>query len=52
VTIDGVPVVADTLTVVNDSTIVAVIPAGTAGAADVIVTNATGASAAVSYTVV
>lgn len=36
--------------VVSDSTIVAVMPAGTAGSAAVVVTNATGASAAFPYT--
>jgi hypothetical protein len=36
--------------VVSDQEIVAVMPAGTAGAANIVVTNATGASAAFSYT--
>lgn len=36
--------------VVSDSVIVAVVPAGTAGAANIVVTNATGASTALSYT--
>jgi len=36
--------------VVSDQEIVAVMPAGTAGAANVVVTNATGASSAFSYT--
>lgn len=52
VSIDGLSVPADEYTVVNASTIVAVIPATAAGAADVIVTNAAGASDAVTYTVV
>lgn len=36
--------------VVSDSEIIATMPAGTAGAANVVVTNATGASVALSYT--
>ena len=36
--------------VLSDSVIVAVMPAGSAGAANIVVTNATGASAAFSYT--
>jgi hypothetical protein len=41
---------ADDFTVVGDASIVASLPAGSAGAADVVVTNATGASAAFPYT--
>lgn len=41
---------ATTWTVLGDSTIVATMPAGTAGAANVVVTNATGASTAFAYT--
>jgi hypothetical protein len=48
VTIDGVAV--DDFTVVDSETIVAVLPAGDAGAADVIVTNAVGPGTALSYT--
>jgi hypothetical protein len=48
VTIDGTPV--DDFTVVDSETIVAVLPAGDAGAADVLVTNGVGASTAYSYT--
>jgi hypothetical protein len=48
VTIDGTPV--DDFTVVDSETIVAVLPAGDAGAADVLVTNAVGPSTALSYT--
>lgn len=50
VTIDGVSVVSPL--VANDGLIIATIPTGAAGAADVIVTTADGSSAAVSYTVV
>jgi hypothetical protein len=48
VTIDGTPV--DDFTVVDSETIVAVLPAGDAGAADVLVTNGVGESTAYSYT--
>ena len=48
VTIDGNA--ADDFTVVDSETIVAVVPAGTSGAADVIVTNGVGGSTAYSYT--
>jgi hypothetical protein len=48
VTIDAVPV--DDFTVVDSETIVAVLPAGDAGAADVVVTNAVGAATAYTYT--
>ena len=48
VTIDGNA--ADDFTVVDSETIVAVLPAGDAGAADVVVTNAVGAATAYSYT--
>lgn len=48
VTIDGTPVTD--FTVVDSSTIVATLPAGAAGAADVVVTNGVGASSAFSYT--
>ena len=41
---------ATTFTVVSDSTIVAVVPAGTAGSAPVSVTNATGVSNSLPYT--
>lgn len=41
---------ATAFTVVSDSTIVATVPAGTAGAANIKVTNATGESSAYSYT--
>lgn len=41
---------ATSFTVVNDSLITAVVPAGSAGSAPVIVTNASGASAAKAYT--
>jgi len=41
---------ATTWSVVSDSVIVAVMPAGTAGAANIVVTNAVGASTAFSYT--
>lgn len=41
---------ASAYTVLGDSTIVAVMPAGTAGAANVTVTNATGTSTAFAYT--
>lgn len=51
VTIDGNAVTAVNRTLVSDSLIVATIPASSVGAADVIVTTAAGASAAVSYTV-
>lgn len=50
VTIDGTAVVSPLLA--NDETIIAAIPAGAAGDADVIVTTADGSSAAVSYTVI
>lgn len=43
-------VAAPSYTVVNDSTIVVVVPAGTAGSAPVTVTNATGTSTALAYT--
>lgn len=48
VTFDGTP--AEDYTVVDSETIVAVLPAGVAGDADVVVTNAVGASTAYSYT--
>lgn len=48
VTFDGIP--ADDFTVLDSSTIVAVIPAGAAGPADVVVTNAVGASTVLVYT--
>jgi len=48
VTMDGVAV--PEFTVVDSETIVAVVPAGVSGAADVVVTNATGNSTAYSYT--
>lgn len=41
---------ATSFTVIDDQTIVAVVPAGSAGSAPVIVTNASGASAAFPYT--
>jgi hypothetical protein len=41
---------ASAYTVVSDSTIVATMPAGTAGSAPIVVTNSTGASAAFAYT--
>jgi hypothetical protein len=41
---------ASTYTVVSDSTIVAVLPAGSAGSVNVVVTNATGPSATFAYT--
>lgn len=43
-------VAATTFTVLNDTTIVAVVPAGTAGAANITVTNALGTSTALPYT--
>lgn len=49
VTIDGTAVVSPLLA--NDGLIIATIPAGASGAADVIVTTADGSSDAVSYTV-
>lgn len=52
VSIDGVSLNADTYTVIDKNTIIATIPSGAAGAAAVIVTNGTGASAATNYTVV
>jgi hypothetical protein len=48
VTFEGTP--ADDFTVVDATTIVATMPAGAAGAADVVVTNGVGASAAFEYT--
>lgn len=48
VTIDGTP--ATDYTVVDSETIVATLPAGDAGAADVVVTNGVGGSTAYSYT--
>jgi hypothetical protein len=51
VSIDGVSVAAPDFSVVSDTKIVAVIPATAAGASDVIVTNGTGPSTAVNYTV-
>ncbi|KZM78401.1 phage tail tube protein [Cellulosimicrobium sp. I38E] len=51
VTIDALAVGADAFTVVNASTIIAVIPATAAGPSDVVVTNAAGSSDPVSYTV-
>lgn len=50
VTIGGVSVGAGKFTVVNDGVIVATMPAGSAGSAPVIVTNASGASASFAYT--
>lgn len=50
VTVGGVSVGAGKFTVVDDETIVAVVPAGSAGSAPVIVTNASGPSAAKPYT--
>jgi len=41
---------ATNYSIVSDSTIVATMPTGTAGAANIVVTNTTGASAAFSYT--
>jgi len=52
VTIDALSVPADTLTVVSTTMIIATIPATAAGAANVIVTTAAGASNAFAYTVV
>lgn len=49
-TIDGAAIAS--YTVVDDRNLVATIPAGAVGAADIIITNSAGASAAVSYTVV
>lgn len=48
VTIGGVA--ATSFSVLSDSTIVAVLPAGSAGSAPIIVTNASGASTALAYT--
>jgi hypothetical protein len=48
VTVDGTP--ADDFTVVDSTTIVATMPAGAAGPADVVVTNGVGASTAFVYT--
>lgn len=41
---------ATSWSVVSDSTIVAIVPAGSAGSAPIVVTNATGASVALAYT--
>jgi len=52
ITFDGVAVPADTITYVDTTRLVITIPAGAAGASDVIVTTTAGASNTVSYTVV
>lgn len=52
ITIDGQAVAAGKWDVINDGQIALVIPAAVAGAAPIIVTNASGASAAFNYTAV
>jgi hypothetical protein len=50
ITIGGVSVAAGAFTIQSDSLITAVVPAGSAGSAPIIVTNASGASASFPYT--
>lgn len=50
ITVNAVAVGTGKFTVLSDNTIVAIIPAGTAGAGNIIVTNAAGPSASFTYT--